>query len=176
MTFNNKNVCFIFASHVPLCVQKLPHLFSKYPLFITNMYSWRARLVTKKIHSAFHEPNARFFTVNKFSFCYERYKDIFLIIALHPEWPHRQCVGLAYTWKRVRAPVVAASLAICRPRLHRAIRGAQRLCPWGWGVRPVNWIYHCPSLVVVDCNQEFPIWCYFSILLQVVDNRPHILW
>ena len=31
----------------------------------------------------------------------------------------------AYTWRRVRAPVSAASLAIRRPRLHRAIRGTQ---------------------------------------------------
>ena len=34
--------------------------------------------------------------------------------------------GLAYPWTCVRAPVAAASLAICWPRLHRAILG-------GWG-------------------------------------------
>ena len=36
--------------------------------------------------------------------------------SIHPEWPHRQCVGLAYTWTRVRVSVGAASLVICRPR------------------------------------------------------------
>ena len=43
------------------------------------------------------------------------------------EWPHRR--GLAYPWHRVPAPVAAASQAICRPRLHRAIRGAQGVLP-----------------------------------------------
>ena len=38
-----------------------------------------------------------------------------------------QFVGLAYPWTRIRAPVAAASLAICSPHLHRAIRGAQGL-------------------------------------------------
>ena len=47
----------------------------------------------------------------------------------YPEWPHRQHVGLAYPWTCVRAPVAAASLEICRPRLHRAIRGAQGVLP-----------------------------------------------
>ena len=36
-----------------------------------------------------------------------------------------RCVGLAFPRTHVRAPVAAASLAICRLRLHRAIRGAQ---------------------------------------------------
>ena len=40
------------------------------------------------------------------------------------EWPHSQCVGLAYRWTRVRAPVAAAGLAICRLRLHHSIRTA----------------------------------------------------
>ena len=43
----------------------------------------------------------------------------------YPEWPHRQCVGLAYPRTRVR--VAAASLAICSPHLHRAIRGPQEV-------------------------------------------------
>ena len=58
-----------------------------------------------------------------------------------PEWPHTQCVGLAYPWTRVRDPVAAASLAICSPHLHRAMRGAQGVLPIRVGVRPVNWIY-----------------------------------
>ena len=38
-------------------------------------------------------------------------------------------VGLAYPWTRVRAPIAATSLAICKPELHRAIRGAQGVLP-----------------------------------------------
>ena len=38
-------------------------------------------------------------------------------------------VGLAYPWTRVRALVAAASLAICTPLLHRAIRGARGVLP-----------------------------------------------
>ena len=42
----------------------------------------------------------------------------------HPEWLHRQCVGPAYPWTRVRAPVAATSISICSQRFYRAIRGA----------------------------------------------------
>ena len=53
----------------------------------------------------------------------------------YPEWPHRQCVGVAFRWSRVRVPVAAASLVICGPHLHRALRGAQWVLPWVvWGV------------------------------------------
>ena len=38
-------------------------------------------------------------------------------IILYPEWPHRQCVGLAFRWSRVRVPVGAASLVILWPAL-----------------------------------------------------------
>ena len=47
----------------------------------------------------------------------------------YPEWPHTQCIGLSYPWTHVRAPVAAASLAICRPHLHRAVCGAQGVLP-----------------------------------------------
>ena len=51
-----------------------------------------------------------------------------------PEWPHRQCVGLAYPMMRVHAMVAAASLAICCPHIHHAIRGVQGVLPCvGWG-------------------------------------------
>ena len=40
-----------------------------------------------------------------------------------------QVVGLAFPRTRVRVPACAPSLAICRPRLHRAIRGAQGILP-----------------------------------------------
>ena len=60
----------------------------------------------------------------------------------YPEWPHRQYVGLAHPWTRVRAQVAAASLTVCSPYLHRAILGAQGVLLMKVGVRPVNWIYH----------------------------------
>ena len=34
----------------------------------------------------------------------------------YPEWPRRQCVGLAYPWTRVRVAVGATNHVICRPR------------------------------------------------------------
>ena len=44
-------------------------------------------------------------------------------------WP-----GLAFRRLRVRASLAAASLAICSPHLHRAIRGAQGVLHCvGWG-------------------------------------------
>ena len=54
-------------------------------------------------------------------------------LILNLEWPHRQCVGLAYPRTRVRAPVAVASLAICSPHLHRAICGAQAVLPMMMG-------------------------------------------
>ena len=89
---------------------------------------------------------------------YHRYKAIMFIVLLchntiimlflfcryvYSEWPHRQCsaLDLTHPWTRVRAPVAAVILAICRPRSHRAIRGAQGVLPIRVGVRPVNWIY-----------------------------------
>ena len=50
------------------------------------------------------------------------------------EWPHRECFGLAFRRARGRATLAAASLVICSPHLHRAIRGAQGVLPcveWG---------------------------------------------
>ena len=72
----------------------------------------------------------------------------------YPEWPHRQCVGLAYPWKRVLAPVAAASFAICSPHLHREIRGAHGVLALRVGVRQVNWTK--PSLTplsVAGCGR-----------------------
>ena len=51
------------------------------------------------------------------------------VAALYPEWPYSQCIGMAYPRMRVRAPVAEASLAICSPHLHSAIRWAQGYCP-----------------------------------------------
>ena len=53
-------------------------------------------------------------------------------ISLYLEWPHRQCVSLAFGRSYVRASIVAASLAICSPHLRRAILGAQggTALPW----------------------------------------------
>ena len=38
-------------------------------------------------------------------------------------------LGLAFRWSRVLVPVAAASLMICAPHLHRAIRGALGVLP-----------------------------------------------
>ena len=74
---------------------------------------------------------------------------------------------LSYTLSGRIGKVVASHAAVVRSipaevaliyTMHEVLRV---YCPWYWGVRPVNWIYrlwrHCPSLVVVDWNLEFPI-------------------
>ena len=48
---------------------------------------------------------------------------------LYPEWPHRQCIGLAFRRSRVRASLAAANVVIWSPHLHSAIRGAQGVLP-----------------------------------------------
>ena len=59
--------------------------------------------------------------------------------------------------------------------MHEALRGN---CPWGWGVRSVNWIYrlwrHIRSWLWSNTTRSSPLGC-FSRLLQVVDYWPHIL-
>ena len=89
----------------------------------------------------------------------------------YPEWLHRQggclaCCGCTFE-SRWGALIYT---------VHVALRG---YCPWGWGVRSVNWIYrlwhNCPELVVVDATRSSLLGC-FSTLLQVVDNWTHILW
>ena len=59
------------------------------------------------------------------------------------------------------SPVAAASLTICSPHLHRAMRGAQGVLPMRVGGATSQ--LGLPSLTplsvvgcVVDCNQEFP--------------------
>ena len=48
---------------------------------------------------------------------------------VYPEWPHRQCVGLAFRRSRVRASLVAACLAIGAPHLYCEIRGVKGYYP-----------------------------------------------
>ena len=50
-------------------------------------------------------------------------------------------------------------------------------CPWGWGMRPVNWIYRLwrRCWLWSTATRSSPLG-YFSRLLQVVDNWPHIVW
>ena len=65
------------------------------------------------------------------------------------------CVGLAYPWKRVRAPVAAASLEICWPRLHRAVRGAHGVLQTHDGGGATSQL-NLPSLTplsVADCGR-----------------------
>ena len=72
----------------------------------------------------------------------------------YPEWMHRQCCNLAYQRTPVRAPVAAASLAICGSHLHGAIRGAQGLLPLQGGVVTASQL-DLPSLT--DCNFKHSI-------------------
>ena len=63
------------------------------------------------------------------------------VLSLYPEWPHRQCVGLAFRRSHVRICQCSKSCDL-QPALNCAIRGAQGVLPCvGWGVRPVNWTY-----------------------------------
>ena len=68
-----------------------------------------------------------------------------IVIETYPEWPHRQCVGLAYPWYD---SVAAASLAIFSPRLHRAIRGSQ-----GDATSQLDLPYLTP-FYVADCGRR----------------------
>ena len=58
-----------------------------------------------------------------------------------PEWPHRQCVGLAFRRSHDHGSLSAPSLVICSP--HCSVQYVEQgvLPCVGWGVRPVNWIY-----------------------------------
>ena len=58
-----------------------------------------------------------------------------LSITLSPEWPNRQGGCFAYWWLQGLFPSEAT---LNNYTMHEALR---RCCPWGWGVRPVNWIY-----------------------------------
>ena len=95
------------------------------------------------------------------------------ILTLYPEWPHRQCVGLAYSWTRVRAQVAAAGLVICRPRLHSAKHETQGVL--SMRVEGATSQLDLPSLTplsVACCGGlqlGIPHWAT-SVLLQVVDN------
>ena len=86
---------------------------------------------------------------------------------------HRQYVGLAFRRSRVRTSLGAASLAICSPHLHSAIRGAQEVpSSVGWGVTQSQ--LNLPSLEtlsVADCGRlqmGAPHWVTSVALLLVV--------
>ena len=58
----------------------------------------------------------------------------------YPEWPHRQCVGLAFRRSHVRGSL--SKSCDLQSALHCQLRGAHGVLSCvGWGVRPVNWIY-----------------------------------
>ena len=84
--------------------------------------------------------------------------------------------ALAYPWTRVRAPVAAASLAICRQRSHREISGAQGVLPMRVGDAACQ--LDLPSLKplsVAGCGRlqlGVPHWATSISLPQVVDNWP----
>ena len=101
----------------------------------------------------------------------------YILYILYLEWPRRATgcrVGLAYPWTRVRASVAAASLAICRPRLHRAIRGAHGLLPMRVGGATSQ--LDLPSLTplsVAGCGRlqlEVHHWATSVYYCKVVDD------
>ena len=82
-------------------------------------------------------------------------------------------LGCLSCWRlQCRFPAEAAPIYT----MHEALMG---YCPWGWEMRPVNWIYslwrHCPQLVLSTATKSSPLG-YFSRLLQEVSNWPHFLW
>ena len=91
------------------------------------------------------------------------------------------CVDLAFQRSLVRASLVAASLAICSPHLHRAIRGAQGVLPCvEWGVTTSQ--LDLPSLTPLSLaaygrlQLGAPHGAITVALLKIVDKLPHILW
>ena len=72
---------------------------------------------------------------------------------LYPEWPHRQCVGLAFRRLHVRGSLSAASLVICSPHCtvqYVELRGTA-LCRVGGATSQLD----LPSLTplsVADCR------------------------
>ena len=96
--------------------------------------------------------------------------------SLYPEWPHRQCVGLAFRCSRVRFPVAAASLVICDSHLHQAIRTLCRVVGNDQSILSKS----LTLLSVAGCRRlqlGAPHWATSVLaVLQVVDNWPHIMW
>ena len=83
--------------------------------------------------------------------------------------------GLAFRRSLDCASLPAASLAIYRPHLYRAIRGAQGVLPWvGWGVTASQ--LDLPSLTLLSLAGCARLqlgathWATSVALLQIVDN------
>ena len=93
----------------------------------------------------------------------------------YPEWSHRPCVGLAFPRSRVRVPLAAASLVICDPYLHHAMRSAQGVLPCvEWGVTASQLDLPSLTLLSVACYGRLqlgaPHWATSVALLQIVNN------
>ena len=93
---------------------------------------------------------------------------------LYPEWPHRQCVGLAIRRSHVRGSLGAVSLVICRQ--HSTVQYVEL-----WGYYPVYGGGYDQSIGSTVCDAIVHSWLwstasrssplgYFSKSLQVVDN------
>ena len=103
---------------------------------------------------------------------------------LYPEWPHRQCVGLAIRRSYVRGWLSAASLVICSPASIAVCNtwssGGTALCRVGGATSQFcGWSHQLRPLSVAGCGWlqlGAPHLATSVKLLQVVDNWTHILW
>ena len=94
----------------------------------------------------------------------------------YPDWPHMQCVGLAFRRSHVRGSLSAASLVICCRHCtvqNMELRGYCPVCDQS--------IWSSVSDAIVSswlwstATRSSPLG-YFSKLPQVVNNWTHILW
>ena len=99
-----------------------------------------------------------------------------MYIGLYPEWPHRQCVGLAFRRSHDRGSLSAVSLVICSPArievCNTCSSGGTALCRVGGcdqsiGSTVSDAIVH--SWLWLTATRSSPL-CYFSKLQRVVDN------
>ena len=107
--------------------------------------------------------------------CLETEQNAWPVRPLYPEWPHRQCIGLAFRRSRVHGSLAAANLAISSQNVHRAIRGAYEVLPRGGGGVTASQ-FDLPSLTplfVAGCGRlqlGAHHWATSVALLQAVDN------
>ena len=104
------------------------------------------------------------------------------IYSPYPEWPHRQCVGLALRRSHVRGWLSATSLVIYSPARIAVCNtwssGGTALCRVGGATTQLD----LPSLTplsIACCGWlrlGAPRWATSVKLLQVVDNWTYILW
>ena len=100
-------------------------------------------------------------------------KLLLISFAIYPEWPHRQ--GGCLAWWSCKARSIPYWAETAPIYMHEALKG---YFTWGWGCdQSIGSTVSDPivhSLLWSTATRSSPLG-YFSILLQVVDNWPHIL-